>query len=51
MSQSRENLWTDGRTDEMTEGWKDGQTLFYRTLLAEARGPKILVQGKKYVQS
>ena len=31
MSQSRENLQTDGRTD--------GQTLFHRILLAEARGP------------
>ena len=32
MSQSWENLWTDGRTDRRM----DGQTLFYRTLLAEA---------------
>ena len=32
MSQFRENLRTDGRTD--------GQALFYRTLLAEARGTK-----------
>ena len=31
MSQFRENLQTDGRTD--------GQTLFYRTLPAEAGGP------------
>ena len=51
MSQSRENLRTDGRTDERTEGRADGQTLFYRTLPAEARGPKTLEQGKKYVQS
>ena len=29
--QSRENLWTDGRTD--------GQALFYRTLPAETGGP------------
>ena len=35
MSQSQENLWTGGRTD--------GQTLFYRTLPAEAGGPKILL--------
>ena len=32
MSQFRENLQTDGRTD--------GQTLFYRTLPAEAGGPE-----------
>ena len=32
MSQSRENLRTDERTD--------GQTLFYRTLPVEAVGPK-----------
>ena len=31
MSQCQENLWTDGRAD--------GQTLFYRTLPAKARGP------------
>ena len=30
----------DRRTDERTEGRKDGQTLFYRTLLATTRGPK-----------
>ena len=30
MSQSQESLRTE---------WKDGQTLFYRTILAEARGP------------
>ena len=35
MSQSWENLWTDGRTDRRM----DGQTLFYRTLPAEAGGP------------
>ena len=34
MSQSRENLWTD----ERTEGWMEGQILFYRTLAAEAGG-------------
>ena len=33
MIQFKENTWTDGRTD--------GQTLFYRTLPATARGPKI----------
>ena len=37
MSQSRENLWTDGRMDGRTEGRTD--TLFHGTLLAEARGP------------
>ena len=35
MSQSRENLWTDGRTDGRT----DGQTLFSKTRPAEAGGP------------
>ena len=35
MSQSRENLQTDGRTD--------GQTLFYRTFPAEVGGPIITV--------
>ena len=35
MSQFRENLGTDGRT----EGKTDRQTLFYRTLPAEAGGP------------
>ena len=36
MSQFRENLQTDRRTDRRA----DRQTLFYRTLLAKARGPK-----------
>ena len=31
MSQSREKVWMDGRTD--------GYTVFYRTLLAETGGP------------
>ena len=35
MSQSKENLWKDGRTD----GRRDRQTLFYSTLPAEAGGP------------
>ena len=35
MTQYRENLWTDGRTERRT----DGQTLLYRTFLAKARGP------------
>ena len=30
----------DGRKDGWTERWTDGQTLFYRTLPAEAEGPK-----------
>ena len=30
---------TDGRMDGRTEGRMDRQTLFYRTLLAEAGGP------------
>ena len=36
MSQSRENVQTDGRMD--------GQTLFYRTLPAEARAPTTSLQ-------
>ena len=43
MSQFWENLQTDGRTegriDRQMEGRTDGQTLFYRTLSAEAWGP------------
>ena len=35
MSQFWENLQTDGRTD----WWKDGWTIFYKTLPAEAGGP------------
>ena len=35
MSQSQENLRTDGRTD--------GQTLFYRTLPAEAGDPVMII--------
>ena len=31
----------DRRTEGRTRGWKDGQTLFYWTLLATARGPII----------
>ena len=44
MSQFRENLWTDRKTDKdgQKDKWKDwqkdGQTLFYRTLPVEARG-------------
>ena len=38
MIQPRENLRTDGRT----EGRTDGQTLFHRTLPAEAGGPNLL---------
>ena len=30
----------DRKTDGRTDGWKDRQTLFHRTLLATARGPK-----------
>ena len=40
MIQFKENTWTDGRTERQTEGWKDRQTLFYRTLPATASGPK-----------
>ena len=36
MIQSKENAQTDQQKDR----WKDGQTLFYRTLPATAGGPK-----------
>ena len=36
MIQFQENA----RTDRKTAGWKDGQTLFYRTLPATTRCPK-----------
>ena len=36
MIKFKENAWTDGRT----EGQKDRQTLFYRTLSATVGGPK-----------
>ena len=28
---------------KLTDRWKDGHTLFYRTLLAKARGPKTVI--------
>ena len=48
MSQFRENLrtegrtdgWRDGRTDRKMNGRMDRQTLFYRILPAEAGDPK-----------
>ena len=40
MMQFKENAWTDRRTEGGTEGQKDGQTLFHRTLLATAGAPK-----------
>ena len=36
MIQFQGNAWTDGKT----EGWKDRQTLFYRTLPATGGGCK-----------
>ena len=39
MIQFQENTQTDGRTEGQTKGWKDGPTLFHRTLLATAGGP------------
>ena len=44
MSQSQENLWADRKTDGRT----DRQTLFYRTLLAEARGRKNVIKPSNY---
>ena len=43
MCLSRENLWTDGRTD----GGMDRETLFYMTLPAKAGGPKTNIIFKK----
>ena len=31
--------WTEGRNDKRMQGWKDRQTLFYKTLPATASGP------------
>ena len=39
MTQFQENTWTD-RTEGQTEGWKEGQNLFYRSLPATTGGPK-----------
>ena len=47
MTQFQENTWTDrrmdGRIDGRADGWKDrlkdGQTLFHRTVPANAEGP------------
>ena len=42
MSQFRENLKAEEEQIEgQMEGQTEGQTLFYRTLLKEARGPKM----------
>ena len=29
----------DGRKERRNDGWKDGQSLFYRTLLTKAKDP------------
>ena len=48
MIQFKENTWIDGRTEGwmegQIEGQKDGQTLFYRTLPANAGGPIITLE-------
>ena len=36
MIQLQENAWAEG----LMERWKDGQTLFYRALLATTEGSK-----------
>ena len=41
MSQSWGNVWTDRRMDQ--------QTIFYRTLLAETRGPKNGVKNSNFI--
>ena len=40
MIQFQENAQTGRRVDKRTEGWKDGHTIFYRTLPATTRGSK-----------
>ena len=40
MSQSQENLWTEGWKDGRKGRRKKGQTLIHRTLPATAGGPK-----------
>ena len=43
MSQSQENFQTDeGRTERWKDGRTNRETLFYRTLSATARDPKIV---------
>ena len=42
MIQLQENAWAE----RLMEGWKDGQTLFYRTLPATAEGPIIKTKIK-----
>ena len=39
--QFQENVQTDRRTEGRKDRWKDGQTLFHRTLLATTAGPII----------
>ena len=46
MSQSQENLWTDGRADRR----RDRQTLFYRTLPNEAGESKNLSSASDWGQ-
>ena len=46
MSQSQENLWTDGRADRR----RDRQTLFYRALPAEAGGSNNLSSASDWWQ-
>ena len=43
MIQLKESAWTAGQTEDR---WKDGQTLFYGTLLATAGGPKTVTIRK-----
>ena len=50
LSQSIENLWTDGKKDGRKEGRMDGHNLFYRTLSAEAGGPKNISNWKKHMK-
>ena len=46
MSQSQENLWTDGRADRR----RDRQTLFYRTLPTKAGGSNNLSSASDWWQ-
>ena len=44
MIKFQENTQTEGWKDGRMEGWKVGQVLFHRTLLATAGGPKVDTQ-------
>ena len=49
MIEFQENTWTEGQRGGGSKGQKYGQTLFYRTLPATTRCPKILVVIKNRI--